>query len=141
MRARYHVTSSKRASPPSQKIGWVRNVLFPIGWFRLRSELYPPNWTKTKLTTRRWTKPAGLIESCTQGVGAPTQTPLGLRPKPRWDTALNLAGAPIQTPFRRGGSGGPTPLPPLATPLTNIVLRSSFLFQMISGILAARRRM
>ncbi len=32
------------------------------------------------------TKHAGLIESCTQGVGGPTETPLGLRPRLRTPT-------------------------------------------------------
>ncbi len=61
------------------------------------------NWIQTNLTTRWRTKPAGLIESCTQRVGAPPHTsgrlgrknvagdcaprpPLGLRcpPPPLW---------------------------------------------------------
>ncbi|MCP3662344.1 MAG: hypothetical protein GY696_07585, partial [Gammaproteobacteria bacterium] len=58
-----------------------------------------PVWLGGLLSTQRQTKPGGLIESCTQGVGtapqtpgwlrskneplwAPRQTPLGLRPKP-----------------------------------------------------------
>ncbi len=38
------------------------------------------NWFQTSLTTRWWTKTAGFIESCTPGVGAPPQTPLGAPP-------------------------------------------------------------
>ncbi len=68
---------------------------------------HPANWIQINLTTRWRTKSAGLIESYTQGVGSPPQTPGQLRrkneagfpPGPRWGSAPNPAGPPTQTPL------------------------------------------
>ncbi len=49
-------------------------------------------------------------------VGAPPQTPLGLRPRPRWGSAPNTFGAPPQTPERlrrKNVTGDSAPRPPL----------------------------
>ncbi len=57
----------------------VALTLGPFGLATRALTDHPPNWIQTNLTTRRLTKPAGLIESCIQGVGAPPQTPGRLR--------------------------------------------------------------
>ncbi len=96
-------------------------TLGPFGLPTRALTVHPPNWIQKKLTTRRRTKPAGLIEPCTQGVGAPPQTPrknvagisaprtpLGSAPDPRWASDLDPVGTLPQTSFRRG-SGAESP--------------------------------
>ncbi len=50
-------------------------TLGPFGIAMRALTAHPPNWIQANLTTRRWTKPAGLIESCTQGSGDLPQIP------------------------------------------------------------------
>ncbi len=83
---------------------------------------HPSNWIQTNLTTRRRTKPAGLIESCMQGVGAPPQTlgrlrrknvsggsapraPLGLHPKPRFGGGFGGRSPPAGSGVELGSEG------------------------------------
>ncbi|MCP3662438.1 MAG: hypothetical protein GY696_08095 [Gammaproteobacteria bacterium] len=98
-------------------LGFTTLTLGPFGFgLAMRAiTAHPPNWIQTSLTTRRWTKPVALIESCIQGVGAPPRTPLtplGLRPRRR-----SGGGPRAGTPSGVWG-GAPTPDGPiLATPL------------------------
>ncbi len=49
--------------------GFAALSLGPFGLAALTA--HPPNWIQTSLTPRRRVKPAGLIESCTQGANRP----------------------------------------------------------------------
>ncbi len=59
-------------------------------------------WRSEPERSTRRTKHAGLIESCTQGVGVPLQTPLGLLPSPCSEGGL-VRGPPA------GFGAGPQP--------------------------------
>ncbi len=82
---------------------------------RARSGLtaHPPNWIQTNLTTRRRNKLGlvGLIESSTQGVGAPSQTPFR---RGVWGGSPQraLGGAPAWV-WGRSPHRVPTASPPL----------------------------
>ncbi len=82
--------------------GFAALSLGPFGLGTRALTAHPPNWIQTNLTTRRRTKPAGLIESCTQGAGAPArvwgQSSQLRRSRPEvWGGALPRAG-PLPPP-------------------------------------------
>ncbi len=54
---------------------WTALTLGPFGLATRALTAHPPNWIQTNVTTRRRIKPAGLIESCTQGTGLLPRSP------------------------------------------------------------------
>ncbi len=74
-------------------LGFAALTIGPFGLATRALTAQPANWIQANLTTRRRTKPAGLIESCMQGVAAPPQTLGRLR--------------------RKNGAGGSSPPDPL----------------------------
>ncbi len=73
---------------------------------RALATAHPPNWIQTNFTTRRRAKPAGLIESCTQGIWAPPQTPVqkgvwGRKPPAGFGRSPNRRRPPLATPLHK----------------------------------------
>ncbi len=123
-----------RQSSASLRTPWAVRVRYASPHNPPAKQLDSDNST-ANLTTRRRTKPAALIESCTQGVGAPPpnsgrlrrknvagdsapRPTLRLRPRPRCGSAPN----PVQMGV---GAGPPATFvrrsrPPLVAPLTFI---------------------
>ncbi len=151
---RFGLAASSPNSSESSLAGWAAVLGFTaltLGPFGLLTA-HPPNWIQTNLATRGETEPVGLIESCTQGVGAPPQTTgrlrrknvaggsaprplLGLRLRPRWGSAPN--------PVQEGSGGerglGRSPSGGLATEPPVTFLRSPCVHDSIKPAVLVRR--
>ncbi len=87
-------------------LGFAAFTLGPFGLAMPALTAHPPNWIQTNSTTRRRTKRAGLIESCTQGIGAPLHTPGRTRRKNvTGGSAPRLRWSSVQNPVQDGGLG------------------------------------
>ncbi len=79
--------------------GFAVLTLGPFGLDTRALTAHPPCWIQSNLKTRRRTKPAGLIESCMQGVGAPPQTPFNRRSRGGSPQRCQGRGPPLATPL------------------------------------------